>query len=235
MRKLFIKSLLLSLPLFGFSVFGQENTKSFDFKKGEVVDVMLLTGRKEVYKKLFSEYKKDIYPIGYKYSYESQGGFKIKKLTLGNHISSSFLFGKWDNITKREKFLKEIVKLVPDFHKRRRALFLDFGLTYYEVKNDLNFSVNLDKFNVVTSFWVVDSDIKNIYDIFYKSWKKSIEKNGGKIILKLSEGISPTGYYYNPIVLSIVEWENERQFQNFVNKYPETSYERLKDIHQFVI
>jgi len=211
--------------------FAQGNKKEFQFKKGEVLDVVVLSATKTNYKELFDKYKKTAFPVAFKHSYQPQPGFRINKLTLGNHLSSSFIIGKWGSVKKREDFLLNVEKEVPDFHEQRRALFTNFELTYYEINKDLKFSINKEKYNVVTSFWVKKKNDKT----FYKHWKKRIEDNGGKIILKLTGGKSPTGYYYNPEVLSIVEWDNEEQFIQFSKKYPISSYNRLKDVHQFVI
>ena len=133
---------------------------------------------------------------------------------------------------KKEGFIAKIVDRVPDFHQQRRALFPYFGLAYYEMKEDLKFSINTEKLNVVTSFWQRDS--KSLSS-FYKEWSKSVMALGGKFILQLEEGNSPLGYRYNPDMVCIVEWKTESDFKKFEKQYPLSSFNTLKDVHQFTI
>ena len=60
MRKLFMKSLLL----LGISVFGQSKTKSFNFKKGEVFDVLLISTFPDA-GTLFEKYKKNSFSCSF--------------------------------------------------------------------------------------------------------------------------------------------------------------------------
>ena len=55
-------------------------------------------------------------------------------------------------LEKRELFLTEIVKQVPDFHKQRRAIWSQFDLAYYEMKETVSFDINLDKFIIAMAY-----------------------------------------------------------------------------------
>jgi len=209
----------------------QEKIKSFDFKKGEVLDIILLRQTKNP-GELFERYKKTAFPVAFEYTYQPQPGFNIAKLTLGTNEAQGFLFGKWASVEKREGFLNSIVKRVPDFHQQRRDLFKYFGLTYYEMNKDLKFSVDTSKFNVVTALWDNPSK-KDVY--FFKKWKEAVKLSGGKVIVTLENGTSPIGYYYNADLLCIVEWQNENAFQAYAKKHPLSFYEPLHNVHQFVI
>lgn len=229
MKKLIIKSLVLFL--ISTIVFAQEGKKTFTFKKGEVMDVLLLSTNTNS-NKLFERYKKTAFPVAFNYGYEPQPSFAIKELILGNHAPSSLIIGKWASKQKREGFLKSIVDEVPDFHKQRRELFQYFGLTYYQIPKDIEFSIDAKKYTIATALWTKKK--KNIAR-FTSKWEKEIKKHGGKIIIKLKNGTSPTGYYYNSDVFYIIEWKNEEVFQVFSEKYPLPSYEFLANVHQFVI
>lgn len=209
----------------------QEKIKSFDFKKGEVLDIILLS-QTENPDELFERYKKTAFPVAFEYTYQPQQGFNIAKLTLGTNETQAFLFGKWESLEKREGFLNIIAERVPDFHQQRRDLFPYFGLTYYEMKQDLKFSVDTLKFNVATALWNNPSK-KDVS--FFKKWQEAVKKFGGEVILSLENGTSPIGYYYNADVLCIVEWQNENAFQAFAKKHPLSFYEPLHNVHQFVI
>ena len=58
----------------------QTGKKAFQFKKGEVLDILLVTGTKNNYKKLFDRYKKTAFPVASKFTYQPQSGFRTKKL-----------------------------------------------------------------------------------------------------------------------------------------------------------
>ena len=222
------------LLLFVFTLFqvqGQENLKTYTFKKGEVLDIILIDQSANA-EALFDRYKKTVFPVGFEYSFQPQPGFTISKLTLGTNKPNSFLFGKWKSQEKREGFLTTITKRVPDFHQQRRALFPYFGLTYYEMKKDIKFSVDGSKYNVVTALW--RKSLKGEVS-FFKKWKAEVQALGGEVIVTLEDGTSPTGYYYNPDVLCVVAWKDEKAFNTFAQKHPLSTYETLKDVHQFVI
>jgi len=211
--------------------FGQEKLKSFDFKKGEVLDIILLS-QTENADKLFERYKQTAFPVAFEFTYQPQPGFQISKLTMGTNKAQSFILGKWANLDKRKGFLSDIAGRVPDFHEQRRSLFPYFGLTYYEVKEDLEFSVDTSKYNVVTALWDNPAE-KN--PSFFDTWKASVVRAGGKVIVILENGNSPTGYYYNPNIMCIVEWKDEASFLTFSEKYPLEAYNSLTNVHQFAI
>lgn len=210
---------------------GQEKKISFSFKKGEVMDVLLLSTNVNS-EKLFENYKKTAFPVAFEYTYQPQPGFRVKELVLGNHMPNSLIVGKWKSIEKRKGFLANVEKRVPDFHKQRRELFKYFTLTYYEMQKDIDFSINRAKYNVATVFWKKDTES---FLKIYNKWKKEVKKHGGKLILKLENGESPLGYYYNGDVFCFIEWNDKKDFEIFTKKHPLSSYKGIKNIHQFVI
>lgn len=212
-------------------IVAQQDVQNYHFKKGEVLDILLLSAHSNS-TELFDRYKKTAFPVAFKYSYTPIPGFGIKALTLGNHLPSSFIFGKWESLKKREGFLTNITREVPDFHQQRRDIFSFFGLTYYEMAEETEFSISKSKFNVVTAFWQKDA---SSFTDFLFSWKKRIKKAGAKIVIQLHNGTSPLGYHYDPDILLIVQWEDERSFHTFAEQYPLASYAPLENVHQFVL
>lgn len=223
---------LLVLCMFSFSVANaQNNQSSFSFKKGEVLDILLLTTTPNS-GDLFERYRTTAFPVAVEYGYEFQPTFGIAKLIMGNHVPDGLVFGKWESKEKREGFLANISKRVPDFHAQRRALFEYFVIAYFEMPSDVQFSINKDKYNVTTAFWDKDSGTSAS---FFNEWKDAVVKSGGKIIIELRDSFSPIGYYYNPDIIIIAEWESESAFKAFSQAHPLTSYEPLKNVHQFAI
>ncbi len=209
----------------------QQKIKYFDFKKGELLDIILLSQTKNS-NSLFERYKKTAFPVAFEYGFQPQSSFGISQLTLGTNKPDAFIFGKWASLEKREGFLNSITKRVPDFHQQRRDLFPYFGLTFYEMNQDLKFSIDVSKFNVATALWNSASQQNST---FFEKWRAAVKKFGGTIRLTLENGTSPLGYYYNADVLCIVEWQNESAFQAFAKKHPLSFYQALRNVHQFVI
>ena len=84
----------------------QEKAKHFEFKKGEVLDIFLLSTVQDS-KELFDRYKKTAFPVAFEYTYQPQPGFRIKELTLGTNTPSSFIFGKWASKEKKRRFYRK--------------------------------------------------------------------------------------------------------------------------------
>ena len=227
----FSNSLFFCFVLAASTLISQEEEKSFHFKKGEVLDVILLSQTKNS-EELFYKYRQTIYPVGFEYTYQPQKGFRIAKLSLGTNKPNAFIFGKWSSLQYRQEFLSNIVKRVPDFHEQRRNLFPYFGLTYYEVMQDLSFSINTSKHTVVTALW---NDPAKNNQSFFETWKANVINAGGKVIITLKDGVSPTGYYYNPDILCVIEWNDEADFKVFSENNSLDTYESMKNVHQFVI
>ncbi|QKX03479.1 hypothetical protein HN014_00610 [Aquimarina sp. TRL1] len=217
--------------LFTPMLFAQGSTKSFSFKKGEIMDIILLRQNAAV-DTLFDRYRKTAFPVAFEYSFQPQPGFAIQELTLGNHTPSSFIFGKWATKEKREGFLTAITSRVPDFHEQRRNIFQYFSLTYYQISEDIQFSINTKKYTSVTAFWKKDN--KKFIN-FLKRWKEKVTNAGGKVILQLKNGQSPTGYYYNPDMLYIITWNHQSNFREFAKNNSLSMYDSLRHVHQFAI
>ncbi len=212
-------------------VHAQTNSKSYNFKKGEVLDILILTTKPEG-NKLFENYKKTAFPVALKRSYQPQPGFKITKNTQGGFHPNSFLLGKWNDLENREGFLAEIENFVPDFHQQRRDIWSIFNITYYEMPNDISFNINKDKFNVVTAYWKKDAEV---FQGFKKEWNQMVKNKGGKNILELTNGTSPVGYYYRPDYLVITQWENEASFEAFRKNNHKMNLNGVLNVNQFVI
>ncbi len=233
---MFKKFLILIMPLVLVCVFlmnatAQSDTKEYNFKKGEILDLLFLTTKPDT-KANFDRYKKTVFPVGFKFSYQSQPGFGITSYVEGNHHPSGLVLGKWNSLVQREQFLTNIVKEVPDFHEQRRALFSFFGLTYYEMQADMQFQVRGDKYNVVTAYWKARP---KDFERFVNDFKTASKKAGGSEIIELTGGESPFGYYYQPDFLVVTEWENQAAFEAFHKTNKAMDTKGVLHVNQFVI
>ena len=133
MKLLKISLLTLFLTVNFASLNAQSKTKSYTLKKGHVFDVIFLNTKPDTKEKL-QHYFKTAFPVAEKMGYHSLPGIAIKgSPTQGNYHPESMIFGYWDTLNGREKFLQDIQKTMPDFHEERRNIWSTFNLTYYEL------------------------------------------------------------------------------------------------------
>ncbi|MFK7774411.1 MAG: hypothetical protein AB8F94_19870 [Saprospiraceae bacterium] len=219
--------LILLMP----QLFGQSSVKPIVLKKGEVLDILLLSQKSDTEADLKS-YFQTAFPIAKRMSYQPLPGFKITKHTQGNHQPNNLILGKWSDLETREDFLTEIIKEVPDFHERRRKIWSYFGLCYFELQEDLSLEINRDKFHVATAYWLKTEDKS---DEFYQKWVEKIEKMGGTMIVQLTNGTSPFGYHYQPSYFVISSWEDEAAFLAFQEKTKHLNIDNIQHVNEFIL
>lgn len=231
-KNLFHSILGLTILLVAFHpTYGQSTHQSIVLKKGEVLDILLLSQNKDVETHLKS-YFQTAFPVAKRMSYQPMPGFKITSLLQGNHQPHNLILGKWSDLQNREDFLTQIIKEVPDFHERRRKIWSFFGLKYFEIKQDVTINIDRKKFHVATAFWM---NSKKTNHQFYQKWENEISKMGGQMMLHLTEGTTPFGYQYNPTYFVISSWENETQFKAFQEKIRQFDQANVQHINEFIL
>ena len=210
----------------------QAQVKTYDLKKGEAFDLLLLDQIPET-GELFQDYFKTAGAVAKEYGYLPQRGYRVKQEPLqGNYWPSLVIIAKWKDYDKRTQFLTDVVKKVPDFHARRRQLWSTFFLTYWEVEKDQKVEVRADKYNVMTAYW---SEDEASFNSFTDNWKNTANEHGGKVLLELNDGKSPFGYAYAPEFLTITQWESKEAFDKFYQKNLSMPHQGVKHVNQFII
>lgn len=206
-------------------------TKTISLKKGEVLDVLLLNHLPNNQEDM-KEYFKVAGTVAKARGYKGLPGFKIQKHTEGNLKPDILVFGKWSSLANRLKFSDEILDKVPDFNERRRNIWSLFNITYYEISKDMSFSIDKEKYYMVTAFWVKK---KSRFKKFIKKYEETISKSSGENIVTLTNGNSYFRYYYKPDYFTITEFENEEAFKKFQIETKGISYNGVLQIHQFIL
>ncbi|QTE23560.1 hypothetical protein [Polaribacter cellanae] len=218
---------LLSLS----NVNGQSKVIKLNFKKGEVLDILLFTGKPDM-GKYFPEYKKTAFAFALQTGYTPQPILNITETTEGGLQPGNFVFGKWKNLTAREQFLNEIDKKVPDFHQQRRKMWSTFYLSYFEMNENTSFELHSEKLNVATAYWLKNkNDIKN----FQKEWTKMAKKNGATILLGLNNPKSSVGYMYKPNFIILTSWPSKASFDNFKKEAFLKKNKSVINVNEFII
>ena len=210
------------------------STSTLEFKKGEVLDVIFFISRADVNRdSLSGVYRKVLFPIAKEFSFQPIPGFAIKKTLQGGHQPSYMVLGKWQDVEKRVKFIDEVVQRVPSFHDMRRGLWHTFYLTYYELEKDIVISKDPSKFKVASALWLSKTGRKG--QRFVDEWINSCRSNGGKVVLQLDKGSSPSGYYYNPDSFMITEWTSREKYDGFVRAVNAMDEKMIQNINEFQI
>lgn len=225
------KLVLVVAAVFLGGLLANAQLKTITFKKGEVLDILLFTGKPEM-AKLFPRYKETAFDFALKIGYKPQPILSIAETTQGGLQPGSFVFGKWTNLSSRKKFLNEITTQVPDFHDQRRAMWSSFYLAYYEIGKDISFDLNPEKVIVATAYW---EDESNAFSSFKKEWLKKAKNNGGKVLLELNDAMSSVGYLYKPNYVVLTEWDNRAAFEVFKKENLKMEEKGIQNVNQFII
>ena len=211
--------------------YGQVKIDTIVLQKGEVLDLLLLSQNPGVEADLKSYFRTAL-PVAKRMSYQALPGFKTIGHTRGNLSPSRLLLGKWNSLSSRENFIAHIGTEVPDFDQRRRTIWSFFGMRYYEMKEDLSFNIDREKYHVGTAYWI-DQDHES--KAYYKIWKAQVKTTGGQIIIQLENGKSPSGYVYNPDLFVITSWQNERAFELFQKEIEAMKPNGVHKVNEFVL
>ncbi|MCE7992312.1 MAG: hypothetical protein HEP71_10040 [Roseivirga sp.] len=230
MRLLNISLFILLTGLVATNLEAQTEKKSYNLKKGQVFDIIFLSNKPDVDVKL-QDYFKRAFPLANAEGYHSLIGFGIKENNQGNYHPQSMIFGYWDDLKGRERFLKTVDTKMTDFHQMRREIWSTFALTYWELEEDISFEVDPAKFNVVTAYWKKEGQSM---ESFKKKWQSKSRKAGGETLVAFSEGTSPFGYYYAPDYLVITSWDSRKSFEAFYEQNLKMDHSTIKHVNQFI-
>lgn len=210
-----------------------QKTKTITLKKGQIFDVLPLKFNKEARPESVAKYlRKSVLPRAVALGYIPFPTINVAKNTSvqSNYIPDVLVFGGWKDKKTLDNAMKQLESEFSDFHPLRREIWTSFFNTHYELKEDIHFQFSPNKFYVATAYW--KQEASNLNSLLIKT-KNNVKTFGGKIILELSDGYSPYGYYYNPDYFYITEWESKDDFMKFMNKHQSEEKQSLKHINQF--
>lgn len=231
MKQTKLMLVIITLFLSGITLNSQTKTKKWEFKKGEVLDILLFNAKPEL-SKLFPKYQETAFAFALEKGYEPQPLLVVAETTQGGYQPDTFVIAKWKDLASRKNFLNEIIAKVPDFHEQRRAMWSSFNLAYYVMTKDISFEVNPDKIVVATSYWK-NNTIS--FESFKKEWLKKAKDNGGKILLELNDPMSTVGYMYKPDFIVLTEWNDRAAFGAFTKESAKMGEKAIDNVNQFIL
>lgn len=210
----------------------QDNIRNYQFKAGEVLDILLLNQNTGI-DSLLKVYFETAIPIAIKNGYAPNKGFSIKDASLqGNYQPGAMVVASWPSTEIRKKCLTELETKVAGFHQMRRAIWSHFNVTYYPLSEDLSFSVDMDRYVVATAYWQEEGQKINR---FVKQWGALAQTHKGEIVVQLTNGETTFGYKYQPDYLIISTWPSAEAFEQFKAVQVKMSHKKVAQVHQFHI
>lgn len=233
MKPLKYSALAVALMIGLMPISADEETKSYQFEAGQVIDFLFLTRRPNSEEALRS-YAQAAISVARGLDYKSLSAFSIKrKPTQGNYYPDVLVFGGWPgNFEDRADALKQLLKVVPDLNSRRLDIWSTFDMTNYHLTEDKSFSVRYDKIQVLTAYWQKD---EALFGGFKEEFLAKTRNAGGVVKLELTDGRSPFGYDYNPEYTVITEWDNQAAFDAFLAKNLAMDHTAVKHVNQFYL
>jgi len=179
------------------------------------------------------DYFKRASPIAQANGYASGGGFGIAGTpTQGNYHPEVMAIGTWPSVDQRLAGVIALETEMTDFHEMRRKIWPTFNLTYYEMEEDVSFTIDPEKYYVVTMFWAKK---KGPFAKFKSRWEATQFRNGGRQLITLMEGASPFGYHFNPDYFTLIEWESEAAFRAALAEDDKLDRSGVRHLNQFPI
>ena len=229
MRLLFVCLFCFS---FATSLSGQAKPKTITLTKGQAFDIILFNNNPAA-KAERKDYFQRAFPIARSFGYKPSASFGVAETpTRGNYHPDFLVTGTWPSVSARALALEALQSGMADFDEMRRKVWSSFNMTYYEVKEDLTITTDTTKYYVATTFW---KEKPGRFAKFLRKWEARQQQFGGKVLITLSDGASPFGYYYNPDYLVITEWASEEAFCATLPADDQAGFRGVKHLNQFPI
>ncbi len=208
-------------------------TKTISIKKGQSLD--LLNGiRKEGTDEALKEYFGEVFPPAGKHGFKIDGSFiTIDIPTKGNYHSNFLSIMSWPGEHARNNFFKESKNMTYDFNHERKYIWSVYNFTEYgNLDQGIEFTVSSDKVYVITHYWVNDM---TAFQNAKKNASSKMKAAGGTLKMLLGKGNSPTGYLYEPDVISITEWNSSDAFKKYLKSTDEAVNDAgTKNVYQWI-
>jgi len=205
-------------------------TKTIKIKKGQVLDFINAI-RKPGTDDARNEYFGKVFPPAQNYGFKLDATFvTIAPPTQGNYHPQFIGVSSWANEEGRKKF--DDHKMDYDYKHARREIWSVFNLAFYKnLKEDIEFTVSDDKLYVITTYWI--DDMVAFEKAKNKSTHNMVAAGGKEIMSIVGKGESPLGYYYEPDVIYITEWETHESFDDYLKNNNISSKENgIKNVQQ---
>lgn len=210
----------------------QSKTGTITIRKGQSLD--FLSGiRKPGTDELLNTYFSKVLGSAAQYGFKVDASFlSVIPPTKGNYHASFISLSSWSQASKRDEFIKDAAKWSYDYVTERRKIWSVFNLTQYDnLKEDIELTVDSDKIYVFTAYWVKD---RRSFEAASKRNLQKIKSAGGKQLLMLESGTSPSGYFYNPDVITMTEWKSMEAFTEYKNTIGKTDETGTLNANQWV-
>lgn len=210
-----------------------QDTRTFTFDKGQVLDVLYLIRRPDTGAAL-QDYFKEIGPVARKLNYTPHGGLGVSgKPAQGNFMPDVVAFGTWPgDFSDRDAAYGRLLEEAPDLHSRRMDIWSSFNMTQYELGEDISLTMGKAKHYVLTAYWLEDAG--NL-DAFQAMLMETLSATSGTAKMVLTGGRSPFGYAFTPDLVVFSEWDNVLDAAKFTGASKALNSHGVVHVNQFPV
>lgn len=233
MKKLFTLAATFLWLLAPQSLVAAQDTKTYTFTKGQVLDVLYLIRRPDTGAAL-QDYFKTAGPIARKLNYAPHGALRVAdKPQQGNFSPDVVAFGTWPgDFTDRDSAYQQLLAELPDLQSRRMDIWSSFNMTQYEIGTDINLTMDKAKHYVLTAYWLEDAEE---LVSFQKTFLETLSTTSGTSVMLLTGGRSPFGYAFTPDLVVIGEWDNLLDAARFTDMSKALNAFGVHHVNQFPV
>ncbi len=233
MKKLFTLAVTCLWLLAPQTLVAAEDTKTYTFTKGQVLDVLYLIRRPDTGAAL-QDYFKTAGPIARKLNYSPHGALRVAgKPQQGNFSPDVVAFGTWPgDFADRDSAYQQLLAELPDLQSRRMDIWSSFNMTQYEIPEDITLTMDKAKHYVLTAYWLEDADDLGA---FQKTFLQMLNTTSGTSKLLLTGGRSPFGYAFTPDLMVVSEWDNVLDVAKFTDASKALNSRGVLHVNQFPV
>ncbi|MEM9598508.1 MAG: hypothetical protein AAGD06_29860 [Acidobacteriota bacterium] len=232
MRRSIRTSLAILFLLAATHAAAEVQEKTYAYQKGQVVDFLFAIQNPDS-GALLKTYFDEAIPIAVENGYQPLPGFRPgASPTQGNFHPDFIAIGAWPSVAQRKRALHVLESRLPEFHQWRRDIWSVFGVTYYEMPEDVSFVYRSDRLHVLTAYWAKDP---SAFKTFERRWAKEATRAGGRLLLELKDGESPFGYHHRPDYMTLTQWDDQAAFDAFLAKNRAMDHGSVEHVHQFPV
>lgn len=210
-----------------------QDTKTYSFEKGQVLDVLYLIRRPNTQAAL-QDYFKTAGPIARRLNYTPHGAVRVSgKPQQGNFSPDVVAFGTWPgDFSDRDDAYRQLLAELPDLQSRRMNIWSNFNMTQYEIEVDISLTMDKAKHYLLTAYWLENEDE---LEAFQAAFMATLSDTSGTGKMVLTSGRSPFGYAFTPDLMVISEWDNVLDVEKFTDASKALNARGVRHVNQFPV
>lgn len=186
-----------------------------EFKKGEVL-CLISSINQENNGALKGAYFKGAFPVSGKLGFEYLATLDVETQLAGDHLAPAFSIIKTPGTQAKDDLNGKYLSEWHHLRKTRPDIWKEMIAREYEIKKDLNFTIDDQIYYQVETFWV-QQDREFDFDQYRSEVEELVIKNNGRVVYQagVPSDFETLGKERAPSHTVITEWKSKKQFDDF--------------------